>query len=64
MKKILSVILSLCFVLGVATPFFASAEKTTTPVAEEGTEEIVEEEDYDIDRLIDDELVAFWEAVG
>ena len=26
-------------------------------------QEIVEEEDYDINRLIDDELVAFWEAV-
>ena len=26
-------------------------------------QEIVEEEDYDIDNLVDDEIEAFWEAV-
>ena len=26
-------------------------------------QEIVEEEDYDIDHLVDDEIEAFWEAV-
>lgn len=52
--KILSVILSLCFVLGVATPFFASAEKTTTSVAEEEvTEEIVEEEVNIPDEIVE-----------